>query len=340
MRVHSFSFAGKATEEWVGVGGGPLRVPHNYWNPLGDYVEGDDTGAVAASFADSRRLRKVERAVLVPADAILVAGIPTVRVALAATTAINDWTIDRWLAADPAFYGVVLVATQDPQHAAREIRRVGGHRQMAGVLMGAAGLGKPFGHSVYDPIYEAAAEYDLPILILPGAEEAVDAGAQLAGGGPPSTYIEMRALAHQSLESHAASLISQGVPARYPRLRVLLLGGGMGWVTPWLWSMDTNYKSFSNDALWLRDSSPSEVFRQYFSVGTYPFSFAAQPDRLQRYLEVDPALADVVCYASGYPAWDSSNAVELAERIPDGWRDRVMHDNASRLFGWNRGSIE
>ena len=51
-----------------------------------------------------------------------------------------------------------------------EIRRAGAHERMVGIALGANGLGLPFGHPAYHPIYEAASEMKLPILIQVGLD--------------------------------------------------------------------------------------------------------------------------------------------------------------------------
>ncbi len=321
---------------------GPLAIAREYRNPLGD-LRGDGAGGHSPELLGRQHLDpcNIGRAVLCYGDAIHVPGIPTVRLAVVLTRAINDWTIERWLSADPRLHGVVLVATQAPEQAAAEIERVGRHPCIAGVLMAAAGLAKPFGHPVYEPIHRAAHALDLPIVLMAGGDTTVDAGAYSTAGGIPGTYLEQRALAHQSLQTHIASLITQGVMHRYPSLRFLVLGGGIGWVTPWLWHLDTNYKAFRYDALWLGSTAPSEVFKRHFLVGTHPFNYHVGTERLAAYLALDPGLADVICYGSGYPDWDSLTPGELLARLPAAWHAKVAHANARAFFRWEAtGRVE
>jgi len=105
---------------------------------------------------------------------------------------------------------------------------------------------------------------------------------------------------------------------RYRGLRFLVLGGGIGWITPWLWHLDTNYKAFRYDALWLGSTAPSTVFKRHFMVGTHPLNYRAEAERLAAYLAIDPDLADMVCYASGYPDWDSRAPGEALALLPAG----------------------
>jgi predicted TIM-barrel fold metal-dependent hydrolase len=49
--------------------------------------------------------------------------------------------------------------------AAREIRKYAKEPGMVGVFLPCAGLERLWGHRQYDPIYEAAEEADLPVLL-------------------------------------------------------------------------------------------------------------------------------------------------------------------------------
>jgi uncharacterized protein len=174
-----------------------LSIAEDFINPLGDHKPGSD-GCSSPEALGRLHLdpNEIGRAILCHSEGILVAGIPTVRVAVQLTRAINDWTIDRWLSADDRLHTVILVATQAPDTAAAEIRRLAGTDGVVGVLMGATGLAKPFGHPVYDPIHRAAHEAALPIFLISGGEAVVDAAAYPTGAGVPGTYAEFRTLAH------------------------------------------------------------------------------------------------------------------------------------------------
>ena len=104
--------------------------------------------------------------------------------------------------ADPRLLGTILVPTQVPDAAAAEIRRVGANDRMAAVLLTVCGLARPFGHPCYAPIFEAAHELDLPVVIRTGTNQTIDAHVP-AAGGVPSTFTESRALAPQELMTHA-----------------------------------------------------------------------------------------------------------------------------------------
>jgi hypothetical protein len=260
---------------------------------------------------------------------MLVPALPVPRLTVELVRALNDWTVDRWLAEDPSLLGTILVPTQLPDLAAAEIRRVGGHERMVAVLLGANGLAKPFGHPVYHPIYEAAEE--LGLSIAAGGDQSLETASYPAAGGLPNTHSEFRTLAGQALMTHTASLFAQGVVDRWPSLDFLLLGGSVVWVTPFLWRLDNLFKAFRQDMLWLEER-PSELFCRRFLVGTDPFRWGVDPEKLRAYLETDHSLGDVVCYASGYPELEYSSPGEIEAALPDEWATRVFQENPRRFL--------
>ena len=106
--------------------------------------------------------------------------------------ACNEYTLEHWLARDPRLKGSLAVAPQDPEGAAAEIRRLGDHPDFVQVMV-SAGARRPYGEPFYHPIWEAAAEMDIPIAIHLGGKRR---GLTLtpASRWPPTFYYEHHAL--------------------------------------------------------------------------------------------------------------------------------------------------
>jgi uncharacterized protein len=345
------SYMSRGWQEYVGHagflpdGGGaiPLTSSHPYRNPAGErlesaYGKSERPGASMAEL-QNRLLdaNDIEKAVIVPEQLLLAPTLPNLHLAEEVCRAANDWTIDHWLSGEEArLYGLVLVANQSPDLAAAEIRRVGRHERMAGVLMGGNGLGRPFGHPVYHAIYDAAAELGLPIVVHAGGDVSTDAMARPNAGGPVATYAEYHMLQAHSLMTHCVSMIGQGVFTKHPGLRLLLVGGGVTWIPSLIWRFDTEYRGMGpRDATWLTDL-PGRYFHRHVRVSAYPFDSApGNPDAIRRLLSAMPELADVICYASGFPNWDTVSPSEVREALPAGWEDQVMHGNANSFYRWS-----
>jgi uncharacterized protein len=310
-------------------------------NPAGSTNRPDATppgGGFAASDYDFLCAQlldpfRIERGVLTYGQGnINVGAIPHPHFATDVARAANDWSIENWLSReDDRLYGGVLVATQIPEQAAAEIRRVGAHPRMCEVVLVVSGLGKPFGHPAYDPVFRAAAELDLPIAIhIGGAAEPLQ-GMSVMGSGLPSYYFEVHTQSAQAMMSNLMSLIVQGVFEKYPALRVLLVECGLAWV-PWLlWSMDSSYKGIRRETPWLK-KLPSEYFYERVRITTQPLD--GGPDNelidLLKMFHAD----EILCFSSDYPHWDGDELDHVARRLPEAWHPKIFRENARKLYGW------
>ena len=329
-------------------GGRPARRPDVYpvyVNPRGSKrsdsfpptgVAGSDPSLAARQLFDGGGR---ERVVVGYDTSILTTASPHHHAARAVISAINDWTIGRWLAADSRFSSMVLVPSAVPTDAAAEIRRVGSHPGMVAVAMGSNALNLLFGHPAYRPIFEAAVEMELPVVIQIESDLAGNLSTPPMASGVAETYAEYLVLSPQSLMSHAANLVLQGVFDLFPTLKVLFVGGGLTWLPSFLWRMDLSAKFESLSTPWLTRSA-SEYIRDHVYFTTYQLERAPTPAVLARFLESVPWMADRLVYASGYPNVDMIDGDEVVGRLPHSWHERVFHANADALFRWPQPSVE
>ena len=147
----------------------------------------------------------------------------------------------------------------------------------------------------------------------------------------PATVTDCRALRDQAAAAHVISLIAQGTFELYSDLKVLVLGAGITWIPPVLWRFDTDAKALRGDAPWLNEL-PSEYFRRFFRVGTYPLERAATAAQLAKYLGSFRQIEDIVCFSSGYPDSDANSPAEVRSKLPIEWHEKVMATNAESLF--------
>ena len=263
-----------------------------------------------------------------PGDGAYLTGFSDPYLAADVARAANDWTIARCEAAGGFLYGSILVATHLPHHAAREIERCADHGLMRQVLLCSNAVGRTFGHSVYAPIHEAAAAAGLPIAIRAGAAGGVN--PPLAAGGAVGLPLEQRTLAAEGLMTHLLGFVSNGVFERHPDLRLVLGGGGVGWLTGLLWRLDTNFKGVRRETPWLR-RLPSQYVLEHVRLTTYPLE-EAPPGRLARVVELAGG-EPLLLYGSGSPNADADAAATVRETFPPAWAAAVLGGNARSVYG-------
>jgi predicted TIM-barrel fold metal-dependent hydrolase len=329
-----------------GAGAMPILPALPWHHPLGDHVGSVAVAGAApaglsptSTVADVLRGTQVERAVLSHDRGMFIPAVPNTYRATAVVRAINDWTIEHWLPADDRLFALVLVPNQVPADGAAELRRAGEHGRMVGALMAANGLGKPFGHPAYHPIYEAAADMDLPVILHVGGDAVPDTLSHPTAGGLPTTYAEVSALAFSPMTTHVQSFIVQGVFEKFPGLRLFVTGAGTAWIPGLFFRLDVNWRGLRREVPWVR-RPPSEYFRKHVRVSTWPLDRPSEEDgaeRLVRLLEAFGGAQDLLSFASGYPYWNADSVADVASRLPAAWHSRVFHDNAAGWFRWTAG---
>jgi len=244
--------------------------------------------------------------------------------------AANEWTVDRWLGIpDERLVASLVVPTEMPDEAARDIRRHADNPRVVEVLLMAPAMGKPFGHPVYDPIHAAAEECGLALGVHLGGH-LFGKGLQ-AAGGMPHTRLEQFVTNNQPGMHHATSLITHGVFEKFPNLKVVLKENGFSWI-PWLLAkLDASYDLIRRENPLVR-RLPSEYFREHVVASTQPFDHTPKAQQMVDVLETFDGIEDVLVFSSDYPHWDADDATHVAARLPHEWHEKLFFENAARMY--------
>ncbi len=332
------SYVDPAQRDWFRVQGQPLGLPGYPWVHPHSFFRQDlehGPGRPPGSSLDDVRRELLDPlgvavGVLNADDAILVSLMASPYRALELARAHNEWMRERWLG-DPRVRGSILCPAQDPLAAAAEIRRMAADERFVHVLL-VGGAERPYGEPRYLPIFEAAEECGLPVAIHSGGE-GLGLAASPGGAGAPTFYIEWHTLGSAgSIMAHMVSLVVNGVFERLPGLRVILLEGGVAWLPGILWRLDTNWRGLREDTPWLV-RKPSEVVREHIRFTTQPLEHTDGNDELLFAMLEAAGAPDILCFASDYPHWDFDDPGFMLRRLPDAWREPVMHDNAAAAYG-------
>ncbi len=263
--------------------------------------------------------------------------IPDADYAAALARAHNEWTVNHWLPQEPRFLGALVIAQQDPSHAAAEIERAGGHPRIVEVVMSSGNIA-PFGQRRYDPIYAAAQRMGLPVAIHPGTEGR-SITTPPTSAGYPARRVEWHTNLSLNYIAHATSLICEGVFAKFPDLKVILLEGGVSWVPPLLWRLDADWKLLRAEVPHLTEL-PSAYFRRHIRLSSQPIEEPEDPQHLLDAWRLADA-EHTVLFSSDYPHWDFDDPYAAFPReMPDEWKRRIYRENARALFAEKLAALE
>jgi len=252
-------------------------------------------------------------------------------IALELLQAYNDWHIDDWCGTHPGrMIPLAVPVIWDPELMAAEIRRVAAKGCHAVTFSeNPEKLGLPSFHSDHwNPFWAACAETDTVVCLHIGSSSTTVITAMDA---PIDTMI---ALQPMNIMLCAADLLFSPVLRRFPRLRVALSEGGIGWIPYFLERVDYTYR---HHHVWTNqdfgDRLPSDVFREQIVTC---FIDDAVGVELRHHLNLDN-----VCWECDYPHSDSTwpdapeTAMRYLEGLPQEDIDRITHLNAMRIFSYD-----
>jgi uncharacterized protein len=315
-----------------------VSIPRNllYTNPAGvlrrDAVPPD--GSVPASdpaYVASHHLdaHGIARVVLIGGEVLGLGAMPDPDLAAAIATAYNEWLAETWLATDPRYRAALVVAPQDADRAAEEIRKGGDRTGFVAVLLPLTNI--LMGERHYHPIYEAASEVGFPITVHPNSAEGIFATGPNLAGGPPTYYVEWHTGLSQVFHANVTSLVCHGVFERFPALKVAVTEGGIAWLPDVLWRLDKNVKGLRDEVPWIR-RLPSEYIFEHVRFTTQPFVEPRRREHLHALCDIVQADRTLM-FSSDYPHWDFDDPVRALTWLPESLRERVRSDNARELYG-------
>jgi predicted TIM-barrel fold metal-dependent hydrolase len=240
--------------------------------------------------------------------------------AAAVARGVNDWIAQEWLDRDPRLRASIVIPTQNVEFAVDEIERCAKDKRFVQVRI-LAMQESPLGRRHWWPIYAAAERHNLPIGIHPGSTYR----HSLTSLGWPSFYLEDYASYAQAFQSQLGSLVCEGVFAKFPALKVVLLESGVTWLPGFLCRVSKFWRGVRAEVPWV-DRSPADIVRDHVRLTIAPFDVPDDPDMVKRtidHLRSD----DILLYASDYPHWQFDGDDALPPGISKALRQKILIDN-------------
>ena len=102
-----------------------------------------------------------------------------------------------------------------------------------------------------------------------------------------------------------ASMVIEGVPERFPKLKFVFIEGGFGFIPSTVWRMDQHFERFRSEVPHLK-RKPSEYVREHFWFTTQPIDEPDEGKHLRQLIEWIGV--DRLLFSSDYPHWDYDDA--------------------------------
>ena len=249
--------------------------------------------------------------------------------ATACVVAWNDFIIDEWSAAAPdRFIPMVLAPFWDVAASVTEVQRTAAKGAKAITFSEAPHrLGLPSFHSDHwDPFLAAAQDADMPLCLHFGSGGAPQVAAD-------ANFAVSIALFGMNSQATTIDLLYSPVFHTFPRLRVALSEGGIGWIpyvlerADYTWERHRWYTGINTEV------RPSDLFRDHV------FGCSRTTPGIE---ERGLIGIDNIMFEGDYPHSDSNfpaSRTKLADvlfEVPDDEARKIAEDNARRVFNFPR----
>jgi len=260
---------------------------------------------------------------------------------LACVRAYNDWLLE-WCAADRRrLVPVMATPFWDVPAAVREVVRCAGLGYRALLFCNQP---QDFGLPLlrdrhWDPVWAAAQDAGMSVSFHVGGGDIAQQIQDPANIGVRANFARISALSFLDNGRCLVDLILSGIPHRFPRLPLVSVESGIGWIPFVLEALDWQWKNNGVAGEHPEyDLLPSEYFRRqiYASFWFEEHSVAPALELYPDNILFETDYPHPTCQAPG-PASAGTHPRLYAERalegVPEGVVSKVLQDTATRLYG-------
>jgi len=329
VREAAFSFGGGTGRgaflndtpglQWQSVGG---RIPHGAG--LKEPVEDKSVPREVALSRKAIESLALDYQVFFP-NALLFLGMHPVReMEVELSTAYNRWIVEQVLPHEPRMKAMLYLPFNTPAAAEAMVKRFLGAPGVVGFLVTSTRYA-PVHANEYMRLYAMLEEADMPIGFHAHHNWNNEYTRQL------NRFISMHAISFVlSNLVHMTNWIINGLPERFPKLKVMWIESGLAWVPFLMQRLDNEYLMRVSEAPLLK-RLPSDYMRDMF--------YTMQPMETSnlKLLEgtFDAIRAETqLLYASDWPHWDFDVPARVFDLpfLDDRSKRNILGMNAARLF--------
>jgi len=241
--------------------------------------------------------------------------------------AYNNWLVDFCRPYPHRLIPAAHIPTGDVEESVKELKRMAGLGAKGTYLFAAPSNGKSYEDSYWDPLWAEAEHLQIPISVhVCFHADYIGSHLHPAGMFKGGWFYFLMNCGDVLLAF--TSLFSGGVFDRFPRLKVVVLEVGCGWVAYWLERMDSafDFVGFTTPM----KMKPSEYFQRQCWV-------SVEPDEKLVPTMAQLVGADKLVWSSDYPHVEAEaealdEAMEILRALPETDQQKILSENARKLY--------
>ena len=244
-------------------------------------------------------------------------------IAAAFCRALNRWIAVEWLDHDPRLRASIIIPMLNAELAVEEIEHWAADQRFVQVLL-LVGSELPLGRRQNWPIYAAAERHRLAVGIHAGSTYR----HPVTPVGWPSYYSEDYVNQAPAFQSQLSSLLAEGVFAKFPSLRVVLMESGVSWLPAWLWRFSKFWRGLRSEIPWVADP-PAATIREQVRLTLQPFD---APGELVQPLIEHIGSDEILLFSTDYPHWQFEGTQAIPAGLDATLARKIMVDNPRQTY--------
>jgi predicted TIM-barrel fold metal-dependent hydrolase len=254
--------------------------------------------------------------------------------ALAHCRAYNRWIEEFCAGSGGRLVPIAHLTLGDVPGAVGELRRAVAAGARGAFVLPFTLSGVPHGHPAHDPLWAEASALDVPIAIHTGIDPPARSLHQrfdrlVWPEGVPEGIWYLQMMFPQAVQQAFSTFFQYATFDRFPRLKLVVLESGAGWLGFWLDRMDALYRSPLRITMSLRERPSDYVRRQCW--------ISADPDERALPPIIDYVGSDRFLWATDFPHSDHgadymAELAALGATLAPAARRGLYGDNAARLY--------
>ena len=198
-------------------------------------------------------------AVIFPSPMLQLGLHPQVEMEVAFARAYNRWLVERVLADEPRIRSMLYLPFNDPAASFRMVQEFAGKPGVVGFMVTAARY-RPVHHNDYMRTYALLEEHGLPLAFHAAYNWNDQAMAMM------NRFISVHALGFVFYNMvHMTNWIINGLPERFPKLKVIWIESGLAWLPFMIQRLDNEYMMRSSEAPALKKLPGDYIRDMYFT---------------------------------------------------------------------------
>jgi uncharacterized protein len=249
---------------------------------------------------------------------------PEVEVALA--RAYNHWLCDKVLTAEPRIRSTLYLPLNDAEATYKMAKDFVGKKGVVGFT-----IVSPHYKAIYDnafmKTYALLEEAGLPLVFHGAYAWGGDQSLQLC-----NKFISVHALGFVWFNAiHLTNWICNGLPERFPKLKVCWVESGLAWVPFLMQRLDNEWMMRSSEVPLLK-RKPSDYMREMY-YSTQPMEMVNNREALELTFKMINAETQLM-YSSDYPHWDMDLPSTIYDLpfLSEQAKRNILGGNAKRVF--------